>query len=78
MSCVIAFAVNGRDARCSETEVGFNDAQRANETVFALAMATGLRIHERVAGLRGDEIEGKDGLRQTVRCPSIRTSATGK
>jgi hypothetical protein len=47
----------------SAIEVGVNDAPRANEIVFALAMATGGRIHERVGGLKADEIEGKDGLR---------------
>ena len=47
----------------SAMEVGINDAPRANEIVFALVMTTGGRIHERVGGLKVDEIEGKDGLR---------------
>jgi hypothetical protein len=47
----------------SAMEVGLNDAPRANEIVFALAMTTGGRIHERVGGLKAGEIEGKDGLR---------------
>jgi hypothetical protein len=47
----------------SAMEVGVNDAPRANEIAFALAMTTGGRIHERVGGLRVDEITGKDGLR---------------
>lgn len=47
----------------SGMEVGLVDAPRANEIVFALVMTTGGRIHERVGGLRVDEIEGKDGLR---------------
>jgi len=47
----------------SAMEVGVNDAPRANEIAFALAMTTGGRIHERVGGLRVDQIEGKDGLR---------------
>lgn len=47
----------------SAMEVGVNDAPRAGEIAFALAMTTGGRIHERVGGLRVDQIEGKDGLR---------------
>ena len=47
----------------SAMEIGVNDAPRADEIVFALAMTTGGRIHERVGGLRVDQIEGKDGLR---------------
>ena len=47
----------------SAMEVGVNDAPRANEIVFALAMTTGGRIHERVGGLKVSEIKGKDGLR---------------
>ena len=47
----------------SGMEVGLNDAPRANEIVFVLAMTTGGRIHERVGGLRADEIKGEDGLR---------------
>ena len=47
----------------SGMEVGLNDAPRASEIVFALAMTTGGRIHERVGGLRADEIKGEDGLR---------------
>lgn len=47
----------------SAMEVGVNDAPRADEIVFALTMTTGGRIHERVGGLRADQIEGKDGLR---------------
>lgn len=47
----------------SAMEVGLNDAPRANEIVFALAMTTGGRIHQRVGGLRADEIKGEDGLR---------------
>lgn len=47
----------------SAMEIGVNDAPRVDEIVFALAMTTGGRIHERVGGLRVDQIEGKDGLR---------------
>jgi amino acid synthesis protein len=44
-------------------EVGCNDGPRANEMLLALVMSTGPRIHARSAGLRADEIIGKDGLR---------------
>jgi hypothetical protein len=44
-------------------EVGIADAPRADEILLALVMTTGARVHERVGGLRADEIEGKDGLR---------------
>ncbi len=44
-------------------EVGIPDAPRAGEIVYALVMTTGTRVHERVGGLRHDEIGGKDGLR---------------
>jgi hypothetical protein len=47
----------------SGLEVGLNDAPRANEIVFALAMTTGGRIHQRVGGLQADEVKGEDGLR---------------
>ena len=47
----------------SGMEVGLNDAPRASEIVFALAMTTGGRIHERVGGLRAGEVKGEDGLR---------------
>lgn len=38
-------------------------APARDEIVFFLAMTTGARIHERVGGLRKDEIKGVDGLR---------------
>jgi hypothetical protein len=44
-------------------EVRVPDAPRANEIVYVLAMTTGPRVHERVGGLRHDEIKGEDGLR---------------
>lgn len=44
-------------------EVGIHDAPRPTEIVYALAMTTGGRVHERVGGLKVSEIEGKDGLR---------------
>lgn len=44
-----------------ETEVP--GAPAADEIVFFLAMSSGARIHERVGGLRVDQITGEDGLR---------------
>jgi hypothetical protein len=44
-------------------EVGIADAPRAGEIVLGLVMTTGARVHERVGGLRADEIKGEDGLR---------------
>ncbi len=44
-------------------EVGVPDAPRANEIVYALVMAIGPRVHNRVGGLAADEIKGEDGLR---------------
>jgi hypothetical protein len=38
-------------------------APARDEIVFFLAMTTGARIHERVGGLRKEEIKGVDGLR---------------
>lgn len=39
------------------------DAPRANEIVFALAMAKGGRIHSRMGGLEVHQVKGEDGLR---------------
>lgn len=39
------------------------DAPRRDEIVFALAMATGGRVHARVGGLKASEIRGDDGNR---------------
>jgi hypothetical protein len=47
----------------SGIEVGVQDAPRPDEIVYALAMATGGRIHARAGGLRADEITGIDGNR---------------
>jgi hypothetical protein len=47
----------------SGIEVGLQDAPRPEEIVYALAMATGGRIHARAGGLRADEITGTDGNR---------------
>jgi hypothetical protein len=44
-------------------EVGVSDAPRAEEMVLILVMTTGGRVHDRVGGLRADEIKGEDGLR---------------
>jgi hypothetical protein len=47
----------------SGIEVGLQDAPRPDEIVYALAMATGGRIHARAGGLSADEITGTDGNR---------------
>jgi len=39
------------------------DAPRRDEIAYALAMATGPRVHSRSGGLEAADIEGKDGLR---------------
>ncbi|QMU59852.1 MAG: amino acid synthesis family protein [Boseongicola sp.] len=44
-------------------EVGTNDAPKANELLLALVMTTGARIHNRVGGLKAEDIKGEDGLR---------------
>lgn len=44
-------------------EVGVPDGPRADELLFALAMARGPRIHHRMGGLQADEVTGEDGLR---------------
>ena len=44
-------------------EVSISDSPRPNEIMFALAMATGPRIHERLGGLRADQISVGDGQR---------------
>jgi hypothetical protein len=44
-------------------EVRVADAPRANEIVFVLAMSVGPRVHARMGGLRGSEVQGLDGLR---------------
>lgn len=44
-------------------EVGLNDAPRAGELAFILAMTTGPRVHSRSGGLEAADITGKDGLR---------------
>lgn len=44
-------------------EVGCNDAPKADELALVLVMTTGGRVHDRMGGLRAQDIAGKDGLR---------------
>lgn len=44
-------------------EIGVSDSPRPDELLYALAMATGPRIHERLGGLRADQISAHDGQR---------------
>lgn len=44
-------------------EVGLPDAPKAGEILFALAMARGARVHDRMGGLAVSEVKGLDGLR---------------
>lgn len=44
-------------------EVGVPGSPQADELVFILVMTTGARIHERVGGLRADQISVWDGQR---------------
>jgi len=44
-------------------EVGVPGAPLADELVFILAMTSGGRIHDRMGGLRAEDIKGEDGLR---------------
>lgn len=39
------------------------DGPRANEVLFALAMARGGRVHSRMGGLEVEQVKGEDGLR---------------
>lgn len=47
----------------STMEVGTIDGPRPNELLYALVMSTGGRVHERLGGLRADEIKVGDGQR---------------
>lgn len=47
----------------SGIEVGLPDSPRPDEIGYALAMATGGRVHARAGGLAADEITGIDGNR---------------
>jgi hypothetical protein len=44
-------------------EVGINDAPKADEIIYILAMGTGPRVHDRAGGLKASEIKGEDGNR---------------
>jgi len=44
-------------------EVSVSDAPRPRELLYALAMSTGPRVHERLGGLRADQISVRDGQR---------------
>ncbi|MEM7545104.1 MAG: amino acid synthesis family protein [Pseudomonadota bacterium] len=44
-------------------EVGVPDGPRADELLFALAMARGPRAHHRMGGLQMQDVKGEDGLR---------------
>ena len=44
-------------------EIGCIDAPRPNELLFGVVMATGGRIHQRLGGLRPDQISVGDGQR---------------
>lgn len=44
-------------------EVSVSDSPRPNELLFALAMSTGPRVHERLGGLRVEQISVGDGQR---------------
>ena len=44
-------------------EIGVPGAPEADELVLILAMTTGGRIHDRMGGLRAEDIKGEDGLR---------------
>jgi hypothetical protein len=43
--------------------IACEDGPRANEVLFALAMARGGRVHSRMGGLEIDQVKGEDGLR---------------
>lgn len=47
----------------SAMEVGLIDGPRPDELLYALVMGTGGRIHERLGGLRADQISVGDGQR---------------
>ena len=44
-------------------EVGLPDAPRPDELLLILVMTTGGRIHDRMGGLRKEDVKGEDGLR---------------
>lgn len=47
----------------STMDVGVIDGPRPDELLYALVMATGTRVHERLGGLRADQISAGDGQR---------------
>jgi Amino acid synthesis len=47
----------------ASVEVGVQDGPRPHELLFALVMGTGPRVHERIGGLRADQISVHDGQR---------------
>jgi hypothetical protein len=47
----------------ASVEVGVQDAPRPNELLLAIVMGTGPRVHERLGGLRADQISVHDGQR---------------
>ncbi len=47
----------------STLEVGSIDSPRPDELLYALVMSTGTRVHERLGGLREEEIKVNDGQR---------------
>ncbi len=47
----------------ASVEVGVQDGPRPREILLALAMGTGPRVHERMGGLRVDQISVHDGQR---------------
>lgn len=47
----------------STVEVGTVDGPRPDELLYTLVMATGARVHERLGGLRADEVKLGDGQR---------------
>jgi hypothetical protein len=44
-------------------DVGVIDGPRPDELLYALVMSTGSRVHERLGGLRPDQISVGDGQR---------------
>ena len=50
-------------SRFDSITIRADDAPRANEVLFALAMAKGGRIHSRMGGLEIWQVKGEDGLR---------------
>lgn len=47
----------------STLDVGVIDGPRPDELLYALVMSTGTRVHERLGGLRADQISVGDGQR---------------